>query len=446
MDRSDRIGFAVFFVACLFLAFLGGAAVMLTKVFPSEPLSNAYKAGRALVLQREIENSYVQTDQWREARTDARGTTVHDPAKAYAGYTLYTRGGSTTAHLIGMDGDEVHRWSLPYRELWNTTPDGRPAQRDELMYWRKAIMQPNGDLIAIYIAAADTPWGYGMVKLDADSNVIWSYHGAVHHDFDLGSDGRVLALTHGFRDQRYEVFSSLAKPFLDDWVVVIDGETGEPQQPISVFDAFYESKYQIILTAIPYFALEDPLHTNSIQLIDEELASVFAPADGKANQALISMRHPAAPALIDLDSGEMTWATKGPWHGQHSIQAWPNGNFTVFDNYGHYTDGDRSRILEVDPATGGIVFSYDGSDDKPLESKLRAAVTKLPNGNYLITESDGGRLLEVSPQGEIVWEFVNPVRGGDNDQFIPVMSSGQRLAADELTPEFRARLQSETRS
>ncbi|MCK5749352.1 MAG: hypothetical protein KAH44_24270, partial [Oricola sp.] len=161
MDRSDRIGFAVFFVACLFLAFLGGAAVMLTNVFPSEPLSNAYKAGRALLLQREIENSYLQTDQWRKARTDARGTTVHDPEQAYAGYTLYTRGGSTTAHLIGMDGEEVHRWSLPYRELWDTTPDVRPAQRDELMYWRKAIMQPNGDLIAIYIAAADTPWGYG---------------------------------------------------------------------------------------------------------------------------------------------------------------------------------------------------------------------------------------------------------------------------------------------
>jgi hypothetical protein len=33
---------------------------------------------------------------------------------------------------------------------------------------------------------------------------------------------------------------------------------------------------------------------------------------------------------------------------------------------------------------------------------------RLPNGNTLICEGDFGRLFQVTPAGEIVWEYVNP--------------------------------------
>jgi len=36
---------------------------------------------------------------------------------------------------------------------------------------------------------------------------------------------------------------------------------------------------------------------------------------------------------------------------------------------------------------------------------------RLPNGNTLITESSFGRFFEVTKQGEIVWEYVNPFFG-----------------------------------
>ena len=60
----------------------------------------------------------------------------------------------------------------------------------------------------------------------------------------------------------------------------------------------------------------------------------------------------------------------------------------------------------------------------------------MPNGNTLITESDGGRLFEVTPDNEIVWEFINPVRGGEKDEFIPIVSSGERIDPESLDPAF----------
>jgi hypothetical protein len=67
---------------------------------------------------------------------------------------------------------------------------------------------------------------------------------------------------------------------------------------------------------------------------------------------------------------------------------------------------------------------------------VRSAQERLANGNTLITESEGGRLFEVTPEGEIVWEYLNPVRGGEDGELIAVVSWGQRIDPAALDPEF----------
>lgn len=440
MDRTDRAGLVVFCVAIAFLAFLAGAYVTLAKLFPYGYLNDAYKAAQALRAQHAVEDPYTQTDLWRPARRDDRGVTVFDSAKAFSGYTLYTSGDGTYAQLIDMQGRVAHRWSLPFSRLWKTTPDGRAPRSDDLMYWRKARVLPNGDLVAVYIAANDTPWGYGLVKLDRDSRVLWSYRAAVHHDLDIAPDGRVIALTQALSNERFESFAQLETPWMADDLVVLSGEDGHELNRVPLFQSFLKSAYRDMLYSTPIFAVADPLHTNSVQYLDETLSRAFVPAKGREGQVLLSFRHPGTVALVDPRSGEMTWATRGPWIGQHYARALPNGNFTLFDNLGNYQPGNRTRILEVNPRDNAVVWQYTGDGNHPFDSGLRGAAETLPNGNRLITESDGGRLFEVSPDGEIVWEFVNPVRGGDKDQFIPVVSSGQRIASDAFDADFRAEL------
>ena len=79
-----------------------------------------------------------------------------------------------------------------------------------------------------------------------------------------------------------------------------------------------------------------------------------------------------------------------------------NGSILVFDNG---TRRMRSRVLEVDPTTGKIAWSYSAAD---FFTRLRGAAQKLPNGNVLATESDSGHAIEVTPAGKVVWEFWNP--------------------------------------
>lgn len=58
----------------------------------------------------------------------------------------------------------------------------------------------------------------------------------------------------------------------------------------------------------------------------------------------------------------------------------------------------------------------------------------------LITESDGGRLFEVTRKGEIVWNFVNPTRGGAHGEMIAIATWGQRIDPSTLDPDLRALL------
>jgi len=100
-------------------------------------------------------------------------------------------------------------------------------------------------------------------------------------------------------------------------------------------------------------------------------------------------------------------------------------------------DDASSRVLELRPDTMQVVWSYGGRPDQPLESLVRSSESRLANGNTLIVESDGGRVLEVTPSGNLVWEFVNPVRGGADQSKIPIIFWVQRLDPQSLDAGFR---------
>jgi len=56
------------------------------------------------------------------------------------------------------------------------------------------------------------------------------------------------------------------------------------------------------------------------------------------------------------------------------------------------------------------------------------------DGNTLITESNGGRVLEVTPDHRIVWEFVNPNRVGENNELTAVVNFMKRIRRPPPAP------------
>jgi outer membrane protein assembly factor BamB len=268
----------------------------------------------------------------------------------------------------------------------------------------------NGDVLALFS-------GEGIVKLNARSEILWAQRNKAHHDVAVAADGDIYVLT-----RKASVIPRLhgTKPILEDYVTVMAPD-GKTKKSFSLLEAFERSPFPDAWKS----ELEhgDVFHSNTLVLLDG-CGCERVPALKKGN-LLVSMAIPDALAVLDPESEQVVWVHKGEFRTQHDVQIVGVGNLLLFDNEGLSM---ASRALELDPATGRTVWEYRGNEEAPLYSKRMGAVQRLPNGNTLITESENGRAIEVTAEGEIVWEYYTPYRGGENGEFIASICRMTRLA------------------
>src|SRR5438477_9827775 len=118
--------------------------------------------------------------------------------------------------------------------------------------------------------------------------------------------------------------------------------------------------------------------------------------------------------MINRQTGEIYWKLgPPPLSGQHAPYLLENGHVLLFDNGPHRLDETFpcSRVLEIDPATKAIAWKFQESVPQNFFSDRISNARRLPNGNTLINEGVFGRFFEVTPDGSVVWEYVNPYFG-----------------------------------
>lgn len=430
---------AGFLGGLIMLAFLIGAVLTAAKVFPGSHVDRAYYGAKAVYERFTAYRDVYTSRLWYEERTPGTGVTEHKPAKAQPGVTLYTSGHEASAFLIGMDGEVLHTWKRPFSTVWEKGSGVPRPKPDTHVWFHTTNVYPNGDLLGVYESVGDTPYGYGLVKLDRDSEVIWTYFGHAHHDVDVGHDGRIYALTQEIVDEPLAGFENVGRPRLDDYLVVLSPD-GEELKKIPLLATLARSDFRYLIHTVSSYSVEDVLHTNAVDVIDQATAANFP--FGGPGHVLLSLRELNALAVLDIETERIVWVGRGSWIAQHDPDILPNGNIALFDNWGNLERPNGiSRVIEFDPRTMGIVWQYAGTAERPLASEVRSSQQRLANGNTLISESDGGRLVEVTPGGEIVWEYYNPVRRGDDGNLIPIVNSGERLDPAFFAADFRSLLQ-----
>ena len=266
--------------------------------------------------QREIESlrsiGYLAGSQPASA---VSGVTVNDAARVRAGLNFYTSGHFPGAVLMDMDGSMLHMWERSFLDAWPGR--WRVAQDENAQFWRHAHLFENGDVLAIFE-------GIGLIKVDANSNLLWKRLGAEHHDLKVADDGRIYVLT---RQARLHPQISLEDPILEDFITILDAD-GNELRSVSILEAMGNSRYLPLMEGMA--ARGDIFHANAIEILDGSLADV-SPAF-KAGSVLLSLRTLSLLVVVDLESGLVTWAGKGTWRKQHDPSVLENGNILLFDN------------------------------------------------------------------------------------------------------------------
>ena len=340
------------------------------------------------------------------------GVTVNDPARAWSGLNFYTSGHAPEALLVDMQGKPLHRWHYKFLDAFPDFPEAWLTEGAE--FWRRAHLYENGDVLAIFE-------GLGLIKLDASSKLLWASPLRAHHDLEVLPNGDIVVLT---RRAHMRPHLDPEKPILEDFITVLDAN-GKDKRSVSLLAALERSDFSDLWQ--PNLRLfGDVFHTNTVSVLDGRLESKLP--GFRAGNVLVSLLVPDLIAVVDLDAEQVVWAARGSFRHQHDPKLLGNGRLLLFDNRGA---DPYSRVLELDPLDlERVEWSYAGSAERPFFSATCGSAERLPNGNTLITESDAGRAFEVTPDGETVWEFVNPHRAGDAGELVATLFELLRLPPD----------------
>lgn len=324
--------------------------------------------------------------QWSDTKGDQqeRGVTLHEPSRAYQGYNIYTND-EDEVYLTDMTGKRVNTWHLPGKNN---------CEYAELL--------EDGSLIAVCANQA-------VVKVDWNSQTVWEHKLRIHHDIEVLPDGSYLTLLR--QSSRYKqqkvVFDSIIHvspqgDLLQRW------NTADKREEIAKFHPPHPMEVaggEKIQRRWKKAARIDYYHMNTVQLLPE---TPLGKKDSRfrAGNLVVCFRNVNLIAILDRQSMKIVW-TWGPGQVElpHMPTMLPDGNILIYDNGTHR---EYSRIIEIEPVTGRIVWEYKGNPPNSFFSHWQGSAQRLPNGNTLICESTKAVVFEVTKEGKMVWKFWSP--------------------------------------
>jgi len=130
-------------------------------------------------------------------------------------------------------------------------------------------------------------------------------------------------------------------------------------------------------------------------------------------------------AIVEKD-GEISW--EKPWGGIHDIHVLENGHIMV--------QQDMKRVVEIDPESKSIVWTYDSADsDDNRGARVEVhAFQPLGDGRVMIVESGPGRIIEVNRAGEIEKEIklkLDKPNAHSDTRLVRKLASGNYLVCHE---------------
>ena len=364
------------------------------------------------------------------------GVTIYDPAKAYNCFVCFDgRGGRS--YLIDMNGDEARVWPYGAMPAEMIDPALCGGARGRILLQKER-----------HVFANET-----LIELDWNGDVIWEWGdkapgGAAQQSHDVARlpNGNTLVLARWRR--RVPAISD--EPIADQafYEVTPAGEIAWRWASSDHIDEFGLSPRQrdLMLSATMrprrtgllalnnmaplgpnrwFDAGDDRFHPDNVMTCSRD--GNFVAIVAKSTGAVVWRMGPDYPGAYDFSDKSFIGPVPRPVDsiaGQHDAHLIPEGlpgagNVLIFDNQGSagfppvYLElFQGSRVVEIDPMTREIVWQYDGMASGrqcwTFISYHVSSARRLPNGNTLICEGDFGRLFQVTAQGEVVWEYVNP--------------------------------------
>ena len=389
----------------LLLTFLGG---MVAAIYETAPYIWLKQAGAAVIDLRKNGLHYGRVEPTKflfPARSPVRGAVRRDPASTMPGATLVSGLWGTTLgfRLLSDTGEVLHAWHVSFNEIWPDAPHLDAPHHDWDTIIHGAHLYPDGDIVFNFEYE-------GTIRIDRDSRVLWKLPRRTHHSIYEDEEGMLWIPDRREHKTPRSEFPGMKPPFYEDLLLRLD-PAGKVLEEISALEVLYASGLQGVLFLgghAPGNTISDWMHINDVEVLPSHLAHAFPLF--AAGDIMVSARNLDLVFIVDRRTHAVKWWRVGPWLRQHDPDFTADGKIVVFDNRRDALKTARhggSRVVAIDPATYATEVLFAGKSWNDFYTSRLGELEVLSNGNLLLTEAEAGRCLEVTPQGKVVWEFVN---------------------------------------
>jgi hypothetical protein len=399
----ERVAFVL---SIAVLSFLYGYATRQNGFFPDQLLRQA---------QQEASNVWYRPSLTTRVY-DRQGVRIADSSAVQPGLTFVnslwdgTDGWHAGFKLIDRDGEAVHTWRVNRSTLFPDSIDRRGEPEHKILHG--SYLFPNGDVVfnAEYV---------GAVRIDACGKIRWRLPRGNHHSVTRAEDGTfwIPGISEEPRTtskQYPEGFPGLDKPVWLDQLHHVRPD-GTLLERINVLDILYSNDLEryIVRAWQPEAQDNEPratdiTHLNDVEPLSSSMADEYPLFE--AGDLLVSLRKISFVFVFDPDTGTVKWHVSEPLIMQHDPDFIGDGWIGIFDNNRNFTERGKmlggSRIVAVQPHTDSIEVRFPTPRSAPLYTDTQGMWQQLPNGNMLLAEAKAGRVVEVAPNGETVWEWV----------------------------------------
>ncbi len=385
----------------------------------------------------------------------------------FEGYTLFAPLISQHIYLIDLNGQVV--------KSWNLEADVSTSQEPYLLGNGNLLVQTGANSAMLPQFGQVGGVAGGLKEYSWEGDLLWAYDYAgdtyqQHHDIEPMPDGNILlvawevitadeALALGMRPDRVPQGDTV----WPDHVAEINPQTNEIVWMWRVWDhliqdtdpelpnygVISEHPERIDINYVgPQQQLGDWQHINSIDynpqldqimlstrnfseiwVIDhstttDEAAGSIGGNSGMGGDLLYRWGNPVAYQGGTSEDQTLFYQHDAQWIDPGLPGA---GNILIFNNGDDTQESRRySTTLEIIPpmlengtyarvgssyAASQIVWEYLADPPESFFAPYVSSVQRLANGNTLIVNGTGGRFIEVTPSGDLAWDYVNSFTG-----------------------------------
>ena len=396
----------------------------------------------------------------RQLAVNLNRSSITEYNPPFDGYTLFAPMPSNITYLIDNSGEVVHTWESSYRPCLSAYL----LENGSLL--RTASIESNSNFTASG-GVQQIDWNGSVVWQFEYSN---SQH-ALHHDIEILPNGNVLMIAWE-RKTAEEAIAAGRNPDLlsygelwPDYIIEVEpirprggnivwewhvwdhliqdydptkenyGVVADHPELVDINFAWrhnspemthinsidYNEQFdQILLSVNTYSEIWVIDHSTTI----EEAAGHTGGNSGKGGDILYRWGNPQAYRAGDADDRKFFHQHDAQWI-ESGLPG--SGNILVFNNGCNRPDGSYSSVDEIVPPVDGNgnyslilgfaygpaepIWTYKAENPTDFYSSGISGAQRLPNGNTLICNGQKGFFFEVTPEKEIVWEYLNPFPG-----------------------------------